>query len=117
EGAATYQKRLADFQARVDAAEKSWQPLIAKVHGDKVVTYHQSWSYVSSWLGLKEIGYLEPKPGIPPDPQHLLRLIQAMRAAKVKVLMVAGSYDQNTEQLLVRQGVRTVVRVTMSVSR
>ena len=56
EGAATYQKRLADFQARVDAAEKSWQPLIAKVHGDKVVTYHQSWSYVSSWLGLKEIG-------------------------------------------------------------
>jgi len=100
EGAATYQKRLADFQARVDAAEKSWQPLIAKVHGDKVVTYHQSWSYVSSWLGLKEIGYLEPKPGIPPDPQHLLRLIQAMRAEKVKVLLVEDFYNQNTAQLV-----------------
>src|SRR5256714_10668027 len=47
EGAATYQKRLADFQARVDAAEKTWQPPIAKVHGDQVVTYHQRWSYVS----------------------------------------------------------------------
>jgi len=44
------------------------------------VTYHKSWSYVSAWLGLTEVGYLEIKPGIPPDPQHLLSLIQTMRA-------------------------------------
>ena len=100
EGAATYQKRLADFEARVDAAEKSWQPLIAKVRGEKVVTYHQSWTYVSHWLGLTEIGYLEPKPGIPPDPQHLLRLIQAMRADKVKLLLVEDFYNRNTAQLV-----------------
>jgi len=100
EGAATYEKRLADFQARVDAAEKSWQPLIAKVHGDKVVTYHQSWTYVSHWLGLTEIGYLEPKPGIPPDPEHLLRLIQAMRADKVRLLLVEDFYNRNTAQVV-----------------
>src|SRR5436853_5034649 len=43
-GAATYQKRLADFNSRVDGAEKSWQPLLAKVRGEKIVTYHKSWT-------------------------------------------------------------------------
>src|SRR5438105_6114999 len=99
-GAATYQKRLADFTSRVDAAEKSWQPLIAKVRGQKVATYHKSWTYVSAWLGLTEVGYLEPKPGIPPDPQHLLNLIQTMRAEKVKLLLVEDFYNRNTAQLV-----------------
>jgi len=100
EGAATYQKRLADFQSRVDEAEKSWQPLIAKVRGQKVATYHKSWTYVSAWLGLTEVGYLEPKPGIPPDPQHLLNLIQTMRAEKAKLLLVEDFYNRNTAQLV-----------------
>jgi zinc/manganese transport system substrate-binding protein len=99
-GAATYQKRLADFNARVDAAEKSWQPLVAKMHGQKVVTYHKSWTYVSAWLGLEEVGYLEPKPGIPPDPQHLLHLIQTMRGESVKLLLVEDFYNRNTAQLV-----------------
>jgi len=100
QGTTTYQKRLADFEGRVDAAEKSWQPLIAKVRGEKIVTYHKSWSYVSAWLGLTEVGYLEIKPGIPPDPQHLLSLIQTMRAQSVKLLLVEDFYNRNTAQLV-----------------
>src|SRR5438270_8093841 len=99
-GAATYQKRLADFNSRVEAAEKSWQPLIAKVHGQKIATYHKSWTYVSAWLALDEVGYLEPKPGIPPDPQHLLHLIQTMRADGVKLLLVEDFYNRNPAQLV-----------------
>jgi zinc/manganese transport system substrate-binding protein len=100
QGAATYDKRLADFNARVDAAEKSWQPLVEKARGRKIVTYHKSWTYVSAWLGFTEIGYLEPKPGIPPDPQHLLSLIQTMRADGVKLLLVEDFYNRNTAQLV-----------------
>jgi zinc/manganese transport system substrate-binding protein len=100
DGAATYRKRLQDFDGRVDAAEKSWQPLIAKARGQKVATYHKSWTYVSAWLGLEEVGYLEPKPGIPPDPQHLLRLIQTMRAEGAKLLLVEDFYNRNTAQLV-----------------
>ena len=99
-GAATYQKRLADFNSRIDAAEKSWQPLVAKVRGEKIVTYHKSWTYVSAWLGMEEVGYLEPKPGIPPDPQHLLNLIQTMRAQGAKRLLVEDFYNRNTAQLV-----------------
>ncbi len=103
-GAATYQKNLAAFNARVDAAVKKWQPMVDKVRGAKVVTYHKSWTYMSQWLGLQEIGYLEPKPGIPPDPDHLFRLIQAMRAEQVQLVLVEDFYNLNTARLVAEKG-------------
>jgi zinc/manganese transport system substrate-binding protein len=104
EGAATYQKNLAAFNARVDAAVKKWQPMIGKLRGVKIVTYHKSWTYLSQWLGLEEIGYLEPKPGIPPDPDHLFRLIQSMRAEHVQLLLAEDFYNLNTARLVAEKG-------------
>jgi len=68
--------------------------MIARVRGLKVVTYHKSWSYVSQWLGLEEIGYVEPKPGIPPDPQHLARLIAVMKQDGAQALLVEDFYTR-----------------------
>src|SRR5205809_993173 len=44
-GRAEYEKNLAGFNQRVDAKEKAWAPLTAKMKGVKVATYHKSWSY------------------------------------------------------------------------
>ena len=103
-GAATYQKNLAAFNVKVDAAEKKWQPTVKKFRGLKIVTYHKSWTYLSQWLGLQEIGYLEPKPGIPPDPDHLFRLIQAIRAEHVQLLLAEDFYNLNTARLVAQKG-------------
>ena len=37
----------------------------APLHGVKIVSYHKSWSYVAAWLGLQEIGYIEPNADYP----------------------------------------------------
>ncbi len=103
-GSAIYQQNLAAFNDRVDAAVKKWQPMTAKVRGTKIVTYHKSWTYMSQWLGLQEIGYLEPKPGIPPDPDHLFRLIQAMRAEHVQLVLAEDFYNLNTARLVAEKG-------------
>ncbi len=103
EGRADYEKNLASFNARVDAKEKEWAPLAAKLKGVKVVTYHQSWSYVSHWLALQEIGYVEPKPGIPPDPQHLARLIGVMKEDGVKLLLVEDFYNKSVASLVAQK--------------
>ncbi len=100
DGRAAYDKNLAGFLARVDAKEKEWAPLVAKLKGLKVATYHKSWTYVSHWLGMEEIGYVEPKPGIPPDPQHLVRLISAMKGEGAKLLLMEDFYNKNTAQLV-----------------
>ncbi len=99
-GKPDYQKRLADFDARVDAKEKEWAPIAAKLRGQKIATYHKSWTYVSGWLGLTEIGYVEPKPGIPPDPSHLVHLIGTMRAEGAKMLFMESFYNKSIAQLV-----------------
>jgi zinc/manganese transport system substrate-binding protein len=99
-GKPTYDKNLAAFVAKVDAKEKEWAPMVAKMKGEKIATYHKSWSYVSHWLQMEEIGYVEPKPGIPPDPSHLVQLIGVMRAEKAPLLLVEDFYNKNTAQLV-----------------
>jgi zinc/manganese transport system substrate-binding protein len=100
DGRAEYEKNLAAFNARVEAKEKEWAPLAAKLKGVKVATYHKSWSYVSHWLGLEEIGYVEPKPGIPPDPQHLARLIGVMKQEGARMLLVEDFYNKSVASLV-----------------
>jgi zinc/manganese transport system substrate-binding protein len=100
EGKPAYDKNLASFISRVDAKENEWAPLAAKMKGVRIATYHKSWTYVSHWLGMVEVGYVEPKPGIPPDPSHLVRLISAMRAEKTRLLLMEDFYNKSTAQLV-----------------
>src|SRR3954447_8674947 len=71
---AFYQQRLTDFTARLDAAEKRWLAQMAPYKGTKVVTYHRSFPNFADRFGLDIIGYVEPRPGLPPSPPHTLAL-------------------------------------------
>src|SRR5439155_12774313 len=62
-GREVYEKNLKTFEDQLAAHRVEWEKQAAGLKGLKVVTYHKSWSYLSRWLGLTEIGYLEPKPG------------------------------------------------------
>ena len=100
DGKSEYEKNLAGFEARVDAKAKEWAAQAAKLKGVKVATYHKSWSYVSQWLGLQEVGYVEPKPGIPPDPQHLSRLISVMKQDGARLLLMEDFYNKSVASLV-----------------
>lgn len=113
DGRGAYEKNLAAFNARVEAKEKEWAPEVAKLRGLKVATYHKSWSYVSQWLGLEEVGYVEPKPGIPPDPQHLARLIGVMKGEGAKLLLMESFYNKSVATLVAEKaGARLLVLPT-----
>jgi len=100
DGRAEYQRNLAAFNKRVDAKTREWAPMTEKLKGVKVATYHKSWTYVSHWLGLEEVGYVEPKPGIPPDPQHLARLISVMKQEGAKLLLMENFYNKSVATLV-----------------
>jgi zinc/manganese transport system substrate-binding protein len=109
-GAAGYDARLAHFVAEVARRRAEWEKRLAGVRGMKVVTYHKSWSYVSSWLGLQEVGYVEPKPGIPAPPSHIAQLIGVMRREGVKLILMESFYPRNTVDLVAdKAGARAVV--------
>ena len=99
---AFYQQKLADFTSRLDAAEKRWLADMAPYKGTKVVTYHRSFPNFAERFGLDIIGYVEPKPGIPPSPQHTLDLINEMKRQNVKIVLVEPYFDLKTPNAIGR---------------
>jgi len=93
---AYYAQREADFGRRLTEAEQRWKAQMSPYKGLKVVTYHRSWANFADAFGLDVIGYIEPKPGIPPTPQHTLDVINAMKAQNVKIVMVEPYFDLKT---------------------
>ena len=109
-GKVTYDANLAAFLAELQKRKLGWDQEIAGLRGIKVVTYHKSWSYVSKWLGLEEMGYVENKPGIPPSPSHIAQLIGEMRRDHVKIVMMESFYPRSTVDLVAdKSSAKTVV--------
>ena len=94
--AAFYAQREADFGRRLTEAQQRWRAQMAPYKGLKVVTYHRSWANFVDAFGLDVVGYVEPKPGIPPTPQHTLDVINAIKAQNVKIIMVEPYFDSKT---------------------
>ena len=91
--AADYKQHLADFTTRWQAAIKRWEAKAAPLKGKKVVVHHMSWIYLEQWLGMEQIGALEPKPGIPPTSAHLSSLIDITKSQGAFAILRAAYQD------------------------
>ena len=100
---AFFSQRYADFDTRLAAAEKRWDATMAPYKGAKVVTYHRSWPNFMERFRLDVMGYVEPKPGIPPSPSHTLELIEDMKRQGVKLIVVEPYFDPKTPQAIASQ--------------
>lgn len=66
------------FLARWQASISNWEHKAASLRGQRVVPHHKSWVYLQDWLGLEEVGTLEPVPGVPPTATHLGELLNRL---------------------------------------
>ncbi len=103
ENASYFQQRFQDFDKRLTAAEQNWDAQMRPYTGRKVVTYHNSWPNFAKHFHLNVVGYVEPRPGIPPSPGHTLELIQAMRRDNVKIILVEPYFDLKTPNSIARE--------------
>jgi len=71
-----------------------WLGDMLALRGTPIVTYHKNWVYFVRLFGLEEAGTVEPKPGIPPSPQHVTDLVDMMRAQQIKILLAANYFDE-----------------------
>jgi zinc/manganese transport system substrate-binding protein len=113
--AAYFQQRQTDFASRIDAALKRWLAMMAPYKGTKVVTYHRSFPNFAERFGLNIVGYVEPRPGIPPTPQHTLDLINEMKRQNVKLILVEPYFDLKTPNSIGRETGAEVLVVPPSV--
>ena len=107
--AALYQKRLADFSTRWANAMARWKTEAAPLRGRKVVVHHIAWAYLWDWLGIEQIGALEPKPSVPPTSAHLSSLIALTKASNTLAIVRAAYQDPKpADWLSERTGVPAV---------
>src|SRR5437773_1262038 len=103
-----FQERFQDFDKRLTAAEQKWDAEMAAYRGRKVVTYHNSLTNFAKHFRQNVIGYVEPRPGIPPTPSHTLELIGLMKRENCKVVLVEPYFDLKTPNSI---GVATGAKV------
>ena len=105
-----FAQRLTAFKVRINDANKRWVAEFAPYRGSKIITYHNSWPNFAKHFGLNVVGYVEPKPGVPPSPSHTFELIQLMKAQKVKVIAMEPYFDTKTPQSIAEQtGAKVVI--------
>jgi zinc/manganese transport system substrate-binding protein len=68
-----------------------------------IVVHHRSWVYLIHWLDLKEIGSLEPKPGVPPTSGHQAGLLETLKVNPAKAVIRAPFQDARPSEWLVKQ--------------
>jgi ABC-type Zn uptake system ZnuABC Zn-binding protein ZnuA len=101
--AAYFAQRYADFEQRLKQADQRWLQEMKPYEGRKIVTYHRSWPNFAEHFHLNVVGYVEPRPGIPPSPQHTVELIQQMKRDNVKVIVVEPYFDLKTPNAIARE--------------
>jgi zinc/manganese transport system substrate-binding protein len=108
--AAAYKAGSAAFLERWQAAIARWGREGARLKGVPIVVYHKDLSYFINWMGMREDGSLEPKPGIPPTPSHLAELVESMKRDPAKVVVYSAYNSPKAAEFL---GERTGIPVVM----
>jgi len=98
--AEAYRTRTAAFLARWRDAIRRWEAEAAPLRGLTMVVYHKNMAYLNAWLGLREVGSLEPKPGIPPTTAHLADLVARMQAEPAKVIVYMAYNNPQAAEFL-----------------
>jgi zinc/manganese transport system substrate-binding protein len=109
-GAERYHANAEKFVADATARVARWKASLAAAAGKSVVTYHASWVYFTDFAGLEIAGTVEPKPGIPPNAQHVAALIARMKSSHVPIILQESWYGSATSEIIAQNtGARLVV--------
>ena len=107
---AAYQRRLGEFSSRLDAKIAEWKRQAASIQGKEVIAYHNEWPYLAEFLGIKIEQFLEPKPGIPPNPKHIGFLEGYVKSRGVRAIIQSTYFPRGSSEALAK---RTGAKVVM----
>jgi zinc/manganese transport system substrate-binding protein len=97
---AQYRARAKAFLERWQQATSRWEKMGAPLKGMAIVVHHKNLSYLNYWLGLREVGSLEPKPGLPPSATHLSELLASLSRDPAKAVVRAAYNDPRAAEWL-----------------
>ena len=108
--ASAYKVNHTAFASKWAAAIARWEAQAAPLRGVPIVVHHKAYPYLEKWLGLVQVGTLEPKPGVEPSSAHLSTLLSQQRQ-RGAALVIRSSYNDSkgADWLAQRAGIPVVV--------
>jgi zinc/manganese transport system substrate-binding protein len=99
----TYEANLQSFNNKIDSMVKKWQARMAPFKGSKIIAYHNEWIYFETRFGLQIVDFMEPKPGIPPSPSQLVKVIKEVKANNIKVIISSPYFTTSSSDVVSKQ--------------
>jgi len=94
DNADSYRQRAETLKTKMESNLSRWLEMVGDLSDNRVIVYHQHWEYLLDWIGLKQIGAIEHRPGISPSPRHVEKIINRGRSAD-GVFIIAATWDNN----------------------
>jgi len=108
-----YEANLHQFFNQVDNKLKEWQAKMLPYNGTKIIAYHNEWVYFEKRFGLEIVDFMEPKPGIPPSPSQLVKVIKEVQANHIKVIISSPYFTTSSSNVVAKQtGVKELTLAT-----
>jgi zinc/manganese transport system substrate-binding protein len=101
--AEAYRANFKAFADKWQLAMTRWDKDAASLRGVPVLSHHTSFVYLAAWLGLKEIGMLEPKPGVEPTSGHLSALIEQQASSPARMVLRAAYQSEGPSQWIAKK--------------
>ncbi len=108
-----YETNLQAFFQKINDKMVEWQAKMAPYRGSKIIAYHNEWCYFEKRFGLEIVDFMEPKPGIPPSPSQLVKVIKEVAANKIKVIISSPYFTTSSSDVVAKQtGVKELTLAT-----
>lgn len=112
-----FEENYINFCKQIDEKMKMWKEELSSLKWNrKMITYHNSWIYFARRFTIEIPMEIEPKPGIPPNPSHISRLIELIKKEDIKVIMIDNFYPLSTGKKLAKETGAKIVIVPSSVN-
>lgn len=98
-----FEANLKAFNDKIDIKLKEWTTKMSPYNGSKIIAYHNEWCYFEQRFGLKIVDFLEPKPGIPPTPSQLVKIISEVKSNSIKVIISSPYFTTSSSDVIVQQ--------------
>ena len=102
DNAAAYRNGYKVFADKLRSAIARWEKEAAPLRGVPILVQHRAFPYLQNWLGLKEIGSLEPKPGVEPSSAYLAEIL-AQQAVQPAKMVIRPAYQYDTPSLWIAE--------------
>ena len=113
-----------NLHAFLETEEFEGRPLISQLggwlgeaevfRGRDIICYHKNWAYLEDRFGLRCAEFVEAKPGIPPTPGHVARLLEKMTSEGITVILAASYFDERKVETVAERGRARSVVVPMN---